>query len=77
MDKNSENVILLMKLRQYKEEFMESLKKDLKNTQNYENSKVVFEKYRNVYYEITGEEPKNNFEYYVRKIISSDERNQR
>ena len=56
---------------------MESLKKDLKNTQNYENSKVIFEKYRNIYYEITGEEPKNNFEYYVRKIISSDERNQR
>lgn len=71
MDNENKNVIFLMKLHQCKEEFVDSIKKDLNIIENYEKAKDKYRKYRNIYFEITGEEPKKDFEFFIEKISRS------
>lgn len=74
MNKN-DDMVLLMKLRECKDEFISSLNEDLNIPENYKSAREKYKKYRDIYYEITKKEPKNNFEYLINKAGFNEKNN--
>ena len=65
---NSGDLQKLIELGDYKDKFKNLIKKDMKNKENVDNAKKMYEKYHDLYKEITGQEPRKSFDDYLEMV---------